>query len=307
MKSLRIVFMGSPDFAVPSLEKLSQSSHQIVAVLSNPDKRRGRRKAPEPTAVKKRALELQLPVIDAVDLQSASFQKQLEELKADLFVVVAFRILPDSLLNTPSIGSVNLHASLLPRYRGAAPIHWAVINGETETGCTVFFLDSKVDTGDIISTVRTPIGPCETTGELYNRLKEKGAALLAETVDQIASGRVNPVKQDHSLATPAPKLFRENTRIDFNRTAREVHNFVRGLNPFPGAWCLYDDLKMNIHQTLPAEDLSAEPGELIVVNNRLYAGCGEGAVELEELQLPGRKKIGGTDFANSYDTSYRLF
>lgn len=299
--------MGSPDFAVPSLDKLFQSSHQVVAVVSNPDKRRGRRKAPEPTAVKRRALDLQLPVIDAVDLHNEALAKQLQELKAELFVVVAFRILPDSLLKIPSIGSVNLHASLLPRYRGAAPIHWAVINGETETGCTTFFLDSKVDTGDIISTVRTPIGPHETTGDLYGRLKVKGAALLAETVDQIASGSVKPVKQDDSLATPAPKLFRENTQIDFSRPAREVHNFVRGLNPFPGAWCLYDDLKMNIHQTIPSENLSAEPGELIVENNRLYAGCGEEAVELVELQLPGRKKIGGRDFANSYDTSLRLY
>lgn len=307
MKSLRIVFMGSPEFAVPSLEKIYHSSHQIAAVASNPDKRRGRRRKPEPTAVKQKALDFQLPVIDVEDVHSESFKEQLKALNADLFVVVAFRILPDSLLELPKIGSVNLHASLLPKYRGAAPIHWAVINGEKETGCTVFFLDKQVDTGDIISSVSTEITPHETTGELYNRLKAKGADLLADTVDQIARGGFKTHGQDHSQATPAPKLFRVNTRIDFHKSSGEVHNFVRGLNPFPGAWCMYEDQKMNIHKTMPAHGTKdIQPGELVFENNQLYAGCGQGAVEVLELQLPGRKRIGGADFANGYDTSIRL-
>lgn len=306
MKSLRIVFMGSPEFAVPSLEKLYQSSHQLVAVASNPDKRRGRRKRPEPTAVKQKALDLKLPVIDVEDVHSDTFRQQLEVLNADLFVVVAFRILPDTLLELPTIGSINLHASLLPRYRGAAPIHWAVINGEKETGCTVFFLDKQVDTGNMISTARTEIGPHETTGDIYNRLKSAGADLLAETVDHIADGSATTIEQDHTLATPAPKLFRENTRIDFNRSPQEVHNFVRGLYPFPGAWCMYGDQKMNIHKTVPAHKISAEPGELVYENNHLFAGCKGGSVEVLELQLPGRKRIGGSDFANGYDLSIKL-
>ena len=306
MKPLRIVFMGSPDFAVPSLEKIYHSTHQLVAVASNPDKRRGRRKKPEPTAVKQKALDLELPVIDVEDVHSDTFRQQLQALNADLFVVVAFRILPDSLLELPEIGSINLHASLLPRYRGAAPIHWAVINGEKETGCTVFFLDKQVDTGNIISRVRTDIGPHETTGDLYNRLKTIGADLLAETVDQIASGNVNAIEQDHTSATPAPKLFRENTKIDFNRSPEEVHNFVRGLQPFPGAWCMYRDQKMNIHKTVPAPEIKAQPAELIFENNRLFAGCREGSVEIQELQLPGRKRIVGSDFANGYDTGIKL-
>lgn len=306
MKSLRIVFMGSPEFAVPSLEKIYHSSHQIAAVASNPDKRRGRRRKPEPTAVKQKALDLQLPVIDVEDVHSETFKQQLKALNADLFVVVAFRILPDSLLELPDIGSVNLHASLLPKYRGAAPIHWAVINGEKETGCTVFFLDKQVDTGKIISSVSTDINPDETTGDLYNRLKIKGANLLADTVDSIAGGTFKVREQDHTLATPAPKLFKENTKIDFHQSSGEVHNFVRGLNPFPGAWCMYDDQKMNIHKTVHAPGITAQPGELVFENSQLYAGCREGAVEILELQLPGRKRIGGADFANGYDITGML-
>ncbi|MDZ7718195.1 MAG: methionyl-tRNA formyltransferase [Balneolaceae bacterium] len=228
MRSLNIVFMGSPDFAIPSLEKIHESKHNILAVVSNPDKRRGRGRKPAPTPVKKRAIELDLQTIDVDDLNSDSFHNQLKELKPDLFVVVAFRILPASVLEIPSIGSVNLHASLLPKYRGAAPIHWAIIKGEKETGCTVFFLDKKVDTGKIIAQNRTVIDLFETTGDVYNRLKKSGADLLVQSINRIADGTVEPTPQNHELATPAPKLYNENTHIDFSKPAKEVHNFIRG-------------------------------------------------------------------------------
>lgn len=292
--------MGSPDFAVPSLEALAESEHDIVAVASSPDKRRGRGEKPVPTDVKQRAIELGLPVIDVEDTGSLEFQQVLKELKPDLLVVVAFRILPREILNIPARGSVNLHASLLPKYRGAAPIHWAIINGEKETGCTVFFLNEKVDGGEIIGQCLTPIGIHDTTGNLYKRLKILGADLLADSVNQIASGSASGIIQDEQKVTKAPKLFKGNTKIDFSKSAMEVHNFVRGLNPFPKAWCLYKDLKMNIYETRPEPGKRLKPGELQKVDNKLYGGCGNGSVELKKVQLPGTKLLTGEEFANGY-------
>lgn len=311
MKPLNIVFMGSPEFAVPSLNALHNSAHTIMAVVSNPDKRRGRRSKPEPTDVKKRALELGLPVLDVEDVKSKEFEDALKKRSPDLLVVVAFRILPPNILSIPKMGSINLHASLLPKYRGAAPIHWAVINGETETGCTVFFLDQKVDTGNIIGREKTDIGPMETTGDVYERLKELGAGLLLRCVNDIASGSVKPTPQNHDLATPAPKLFSENTRINFSRSSSEIHNRIRGLNPFPIAWCMYGDEKMNLYRSKPADDtvqekLNLSPGEIAGHQNRLYAGCGDGPIELTEVQLPGTKRMNGRDFINGYDLTVHL-
>lgn len=301
MESLRIVFMGSPDFAVPSLDALSDSEHEIVSVVSNPDKRRGRGGKPVPTDVKQRSLELEIPVIDIEDLHSEEFQGRLKELKPDLLVVVAFRILPGEILKIPVKGSVNLHASLLPKYRGAAPIHWAIIRGEKETGCTVFFLNEKVDGGKVIGRCKTPIGFTETTGDLYDRLKMIGADLLVDSVNNIASGRIEEAIQDENEVTSAPKLSKENTKVDFHQSAYEVHNFVRGLNPFPKAWCLYKNLKMNIYETEPDSDKKLEPGELKLEEDKLYAGCGSGAVVLKKLQLPGTKVLTGEEFINGYD------
>lgn len=306
MKPLRIVFMGSPDFAVPTLDKLFESNHEIVSVVSGKDKRRRRRGAPEPTPVKKRAAELGLSTYNVDEMSDPEFREYLSSLHADLFVVVAFKILPSSLLEVPALGSVNLHASLLPKYRGAAPIHWAIINGEKETGCTVFFLDKSVDTGKIIKQKSTPIGPDETTGELYERLKHLGADLMIESVDSIASASYSLQPQDDSRSTPAPKLFNENTKIDFFQSAQDVHNFVRGLNPFPLAWCKYDGEKMNVYKTSVGPRADRNPGELFIEDNRLFVGTGSGSVELLKVQLPGRKRMTGREFANGYDISTDL-
>lgn len=306
MNSLRIVFMGSPDFAIPSLNVLAGSEHNIVAVVSQPDKRRGRGEKPVPTDVKRRATELGLPVIDVENTRDVEFQKKLEELEPDLLVVVAFRILPKEILDIPAMGSVNLHASLLPKYRGAAPIHWAIIHGETETGCTVFYLNEKVDGGEIIGRCTTPIGSQETTGDLYRRLKTLGADLLVECVNRIASGSASGEIQNEGRVSKAPRLFKENTQIDFRKSAWEVHNFVRGLNPFPRAWCLYHQLKMNIYETVPDSDKSLEPGELRLIGHKLYAGCGRGSVELKRVQLPGTKILSGEEFANGYELNVVL-
>ena len=292
--------MGSPDFAVPSLEKLHESGHEIAAVVSNIDKRRGRGGKKTPTPVKARALELKLPVIEVDDLGEEWFEKELENLNPDLFVVVAFRILPKDLLSIPRRGSINLHASLLPKYRGAAPIHRAVMNGEKRTGCTIFFLDEAVDTGLIITQKETPIGENETTGDLYERLKRMGANLLVDTVDRIESGNYTTRKQDDSRATPAPKLFTDDCKVDFNRPAREVHNKIRGLSPFPTAWAELDDLKFNMYRSEIGPDKELKPGQLRMEGDRLLVGCSDGTVVLKEVQIEGKRRMSGKDFMNGY-------
>jgi methionyl-tRNA formyltransferase len=298
---LNLIFMGSPDFAVPSLESLHKSSHNILAVVTNPDKRRGRGGRTSPSIVKQKALELGYPVIETDSAKNPSFIETIRKLKPDLLVVVAFRILPPELLSVPEYGSVNLHASLLPKYRGAAPIHWAIINGEKKTGCTVFFLDEKVDTGHIIIQKSTPVGHEETTGDLYDRLKMLGADLLVEAVDMINQGNVSKIPQDHDKATSAPKIYAEDGKINFKKSSEEVHNKIRGMTPFPGAWAYYDNVKLKICKARPGPDYHLDPGKLEFSNGKLLAGCGEGTVELVEVQIPGKQRVKGADFANGYD------
>lgn len=298
---MRIVFMGSPEFAIPSLQKLHQSGHEILAVVSNPDKRRGRGKSTSPTPLKSEALKLGLPTIDVEDLRSEAFEEELRRLKADLFVVVAFRVLPPNILSIPKIGSVNLHASLLPRYRGAAPIHHAVMQGEKNTGCTIFFLDEKVDTGNIILQRSTPIAPDETTGDVYDRLKEEGSDLLLEAIDMIEEGDINLSPQDHALATPAPKIFRDDCRLDFSQSAETVHNKIRGLSPFPTAWTLWKGEKFNIYRSKIGPKLKGSPGDLLIEDNRLFVVSAAGSVELLEVQMPGSKRMTAQDFINGHE------
>ncbi|MDR9416958.1 MAG: methionyl-tRNA formyltransferase [Gracilimonas sp.] len=303
---MNIIFMGSPEFAVPSLLQLHKSKHSIKAVVSNKDKRRGRGAKTSPTPVKKTAEELGYPVIEVEDLHSTAFAEALKKYKADLFVVVAFRILPKSILQIPKIGSVNLHASLLPKYRGAAPIHWAVIQGEEKTGCSIFFLDEKVDTGNIILQESTAIGENETTGEVYERLMKMGSSLLVKAVDQIRKESYTLQSQDHHRATPAPKLFKEDCHIDFNLPARQVHNKIRGLSPFPTAWAHWNGQKFNMYRSKVFGYTELEAGELSVIDDKLIAGCKDEAVELVQVQLPGTKKMRGSEFIRGYDISGKL-
>ncbi|MBD3616638.1 MAG: methionyl-tRNA formyltransferase [Gracilimonas sp.] len=297
---MNIVFMGSPEFAIPSLEQIHQSDHTIKAVVTNVDKRRGRGSETSPTPVKAKALQLGLPVIEVEDLKSSVFEQQLRELDADLFVVVAFRILPKQVLKIPKIGSVNLHASLLPKYRGAAPIHWAIINGEEETGCTVFFLDEKVDTGKIVLQEKTDIGKNETTGELYGRLRDMGAALLMKALQKIDSGNYTLSKQNDELASPAPKLFRDDCHIDFNKSAQDVHNKIRGLSPFPTAWADWNGKKFNMYKSHLEKNANVQPGVLVARDDKLLVGCKDGTIELLEVQLPGTKRMNGAEFIRGY-------
>ena len=296
---MNIVFMGSPDFAIPSLEKIFHSNHTIKAVVSNIDKRRGRGSGTTPTPIKAKAMELGLPVIEVEDLNSEEFEDQLRVLDVDLFVVVAFRILPKKILEIPKIGSINLHASLLPKYRGAAPIHWAVINGEQETGCTIFFLDEKVDTGNIVLQKKIPIGKNETTGEVYTKLMDEGSTQLLKAIDLIATGTYDLEAQDDSKATPAPKLFNDNTKIDFEDCVHEIHNFIRGLNPFPVAWTTLNNERVKIFRSQPGPELKLEPAKLVEKDGKLLVGCKDGTLEILELQMPGKKRMSAVDFINS--------
>ncbi len=301
---MRIIFFGTPDFAIPSLQRIySSDDHTIEAVVTNRDKRRGRGSGTRPTPIKKKALELGLPVIEAGDdLSDKDFFEQLKTYEVDLYVVVAFRILPEEILELPEQGAVNLHASLLPKYRGAAPIHWAIMNGESKTGCTVFFIDPVVDTGDIIKQKETDIGPNETTGEVYGRLKEMGGDLLVEAIDEVAADTVQPIPQDDRQATKAPKLDKQDCRIDFNQPAGEVHNKIRGLSPIPTAWTTVDDKRLNLYKSHVGPDQSLSPGQFTSWNGELIAGCGRGTVILDQVQPEGSKRISGSDFLNGYQS-----
>lgn len=301
-----IIFMGSPEFAVPSLEKIYSAGHTIKAVVSNIDKRRGRGSKTAPTPVKAKALELNLPVIEVEDLHSSEFHDKLSELNPDLFVVVAFRVLPSNILKIPKTGSINLHASLLPKYRGAAPIHWAIINGEKETGCTIFFLDEQVDTGNILLQERIPIRDNDTTGSVYARLRDMGSELLLNAINLIESGNYQLENQKDELATPAPKLFKEDCHIDFNQPAEAVHNKIRGLSPFPTAWASWNGKKFNMYQSELGVETNKKPGMLFEHTDELHVCCKEKSVRLLEVQLPGTKRMSGKEFVHGYEIQGKL-
>ncbi len=302
MRRLNIVFMGSPDFAVPSLEKLAASIHTICAVVTGTDKKRGRGSTLSPTPVKATAQQLGIPVIECDNMRGQQLSAKLHELNPDLFAVVAFKILPESLLQIPKIGSVNLHASLLPKYRGAAPIHHAVLNGETETGCTVFKLDKGMDTGGIIKQNSMPIGKNETTGSVYSRLMESGSDLITEAIDMLADGFSDFIKQDDSKATKAPKLFDDDCVVNFNRSAEVVHNHIRGLSPFPAAYATLDGNKMKLLAS--AIDIITNEnrpvGELFENEGNVFVMCSDRALCLTKVQYQGKKAMQPAEFMRGY-------
>ena len=293
---MNIVFMGSPEFAIPSLEKIYHSSHTISAVVSNVDKRRGRGGGTSPTPVKAKAQELGLPVIEVENLRDPNFEEKLRALEPDLLVVVAFRVLPTSILAVPKIGSVNLHASLLPKYRGAAPIHWAVMNGEEKTGCTIVFLDEQVDTGNILFQREIEIGWEENTGSVYERLMNMGSDALLDALNIIESGNYSLLPQKDELATPAPKLFNEQSHVSFDDSADHIHNKIRGLCPFPTAWAKLNGDKIKFYQAKPGPHANIDEGEILIKNDKLLVGCADSTVELLEIQLPGKKRMQVSDF-----------
>jgi len=311
-KNLRIVFMGTPDFAVASLKALVDGDYNIVGVITAPDKPAGRgNKLTEP-AVKKYAVENNLKVFQPEKLKNPEFIKELHDLKADLQVVVAFRMLPEVVWSMPPLGTFNLHGSLLPQYRGAAPLNWAVINGETKTGVTTFLLDHEIDTGKIIFKKETPIGENETVGEVHDRLMEIGAKLLVETVDAIAEGNIQPIRQseliEENAIKHAPKIFKEDCKIDWNKDSETVRNLVRGLSPYPAAWTTLvnqkngDEIQTKIFFAKRTESGKEELPGTIKSDGKTFLkiACGNGWLEITDLQLAGKKRMKTDEFLRGF-------
>lgn len=301
-KDLRIVFMGTPEFAVPSLRALVAGGYNVVGVVTTPDKPAGRGRKLHQSEVKIAALELGLPVLQPEKLKDPEFVGAMQALRPDLGIVIAFRMLPEVIWAMPQLGTFNLHASLLPQYRGAAPINWAIINGETETGVTTFLLNHEIDKGGIIGQVRVPILPEDSVGTLYEKLMTTGTTLVTETVDRIAAGEIRPVEQQHideSTLRPAPKIFKEDCRIDWTLPGRRIADFIRGLSPYPAAWT--GMFREGDEEPQSAKLFSATfeaamhglPCGTVESDGRTFirVACADGWIVVGELQIAGKKRL----------------
>ncbi len=292
---MRIVFMGTPDFAVPCLQRILDDGHEVPAVFTQPDKPVGRHATLTSPPVKRLAQEHKIPVYQPTKMRDGTVAAQLRELAPDCLVVVAYgRILPQAILDVPPKGCVNIHGSLLPKYRGAAPIQWSVINGEAVTGVTSMFMDAGMDTGNIIDTITTPIGENETAGELFDRLAPLGAELLSRTLRSVADGTVQSVPQDNDKATMAPMLEKAMGRLDFTLPAGVLHNHIRGMNPWPGCFCTAGGKTLKIHESRVAEG-HGKAGELLS-SDPVTVACGEGALQLITVQPEGKPRMAAADW-----------
>ncbi len=313
---MKLIFMGTPDFAVPSLKLLSDN-FEILAVITAPDKPAGRGKSLKCSAVKIAAEELSIPVLQPTNLKESTFQEELKALGADLFVVLAFRMLPESVWSMPPKGTINLHASLLPQYRGAAPINRAIMNGETKTGLTTFFIERNIDTGKIIDQKEMSISENETAGELHDRMMSEGANLLLKTVNAIESGNTQPKSQKSSDSLKeAHKIFKEDCEIDWNQSAEAVHNHIRGLSPYPAAWTPAIGVDYGLRQfkilksRIATFPIAGSPGCILLTDElRLFVKCDPGNIEILELQAPGKKRMKTTDFLRGFNPpiDFRFF
>lgn len=300
---MKLVFMGTPEFARAILVELAVSRHELAAVVTGPDKPAGRNRKLQPTEVRVEAERLGLPVITAGSLKSDVLREKLAAFNADLFVVAAFRILPPSLINLPRKGAINIHASLLPRYRGAAPINWALINGETETGLTSFYLKEKVDTGDMILRERVAIAPTDTYDSLHAKLSGLAGRFTLRTLDLIERGQTEAEAQDDTMATPAPKIQPEDARIDFGQPAERVHDFVRGLATKPGAFTVFRGNKLKVHRAAVVDEQpesGSTPGSLLPHKKKLLVACQPGTLELLRVVPAGKKEMDGGAFINGF-------
>lgn len=309
--NLKIVFFGTPEFAVESLDALVTNGFNVAGVVTMPDKPAGRGHRMYQSPVKEYALAHDLPLLQPVNLKDPEFQAELKAWGADLFIVIAFRMLPEAVWQMPPLGTFNLHASLLPRYRGAAPINWAVINGDTETGVTTFFLKHEIDTGDIIAQERVEILPGDNVGDVHDRLMSLGARLTVDTVNHIIAGDLTPIPQERLLAgaepTPAPKIFKETCLIDWTKPAMHVHNLVRGLSPYPCAWCdVFDSATednarlttLKIAETALTDTRSDLPaGTIVTGRGTLGVVCGDGRLlEIRRLQPSGKRMMQADEY-----------
>jgi len=293
--------MGTPDFSIPSLKTLIESKHNVLAVVSAPDKQRGRGRKVSFTSVKEFAIKNNLPVLQPERLKNnSSFVDELKQFDADLYVVVAFRILPPDVFEIPKYGSFNLHASYLPKYRGAAPIQWTLINGETETGLTTFKLAEKVDTGNIYLQMKMEIKPDDNLETLHDKLSAEGAKIVLDSVNLIESGDYILMEQDDSLASPAPKITKEIAKIDWNKSAHVIHNLIRGLSPVPGAFFEFEGKLIKIYKTELNEREDLKPLEFDQTKKELTIGCGENALRILELQQEGKKRMGVEEFLRGF-------
>lgn len=299
--SPRIVFMGTPEFAVGTLNELVENDYNVVAVITAPDKPAGRGQKLRASAVKEYAVSKNIPVLQPVNLKDEAFLDELKSYEADLQIVVAFRMLPEVVWDMPKMKTFNLHASLLPNYRGAAPINWAIMNGDKKTGVTTFFIQHEIDTGHIIAQQELDITPNMNIGELYEELMQIGAKLVTKSVDEIAAGAVVPFKQDESLPmNAAPKIFKDDCRINWSKTGLEVHNHARGLNPYPAAWSVLSngdkDINVKVFSTLLGDECDAPAGTVKQDGNKaLYVATGTHWIQILELQLAGKRKMITTD------------
>ena len=296
--------MGTPEFAVPSLQILHENGFEIVGVITAPDKPKGRGKVMQGTPVKEYAESQGLNILQPTNLKSPEFIEELKSLKADLQVVVAFRMLPEMVWDMPPRGTFNLHASLLPQYRGAAPINWAVINGEKETGATTFFLQHEIDTGNIIDQVKEPIGENDTAGDVYERLMNHGAVLVLSTVQKIEKGDIKTLPQEESKELKAaPKIFKETCKIDWDQPSEQIRNFVRGLSPYPAAWTEWNNKVFKIFEvTISNENLKMDvPGQYDTDGKSfLTIRTSNGVLDVKSLQMEGKKRMATTDFLRGY-------
>ncbi|MCF2874967.1 MULTISPECIES: methionyl-tRNA formyltransferase [unclassified Tenacibaculum] len=305
MKDLRIVFMGTPEFAVTILKHLVENDYNVVGVITAVDKPAGRGRKLNQSAVKKYALSQNLPILQPKNLKSEEFQEELKKWNANLQVVVAFRMLPKAVWAMPAYGTFNLHASLLPEYRGAAPINWAIMNGETKTGVTTFFIDDKIDTGEIILQKEVSIESDEILGHLHDKLMHLGAGLVAETVDLIAKGDVNTTKQTELEEKSAPKLYPHNCKIDWSKSLDEIYNHIRGLNPYPAAWTTIlngeDEISAKIYgvsKEVIAHEL--EYGTIVTSKKELKVATKDGYLIIDQIKISGKKLMDSKSLLNGF-------
>ena len=300
-KDLRIVFMGTPEFAVPSLKALVEGGYNVVAVVTTPDKPAGRGQRIHESDVKVAARELNIPILQPEKLRDEAFLEALRELKPDLGIVIAFRMLPEVVWAMPRLGTFNLHASLLPQYRGAAPINWAIINGEKETGITTFLLNHEIDKGAIVGQIRMEIGDEDSVGTMYDKLMLRGAGLVVETVERLAAGDVELHSQegiDESTLRPAPKIFKDDCQIDWHKSGREIVNFVRGLSPYPAAWTTIlksdgQELSAKVFEvSFREKSHDSEPGS-VLTDDKTYikVACKDGWISILRVQIAGKRAL----------------
>lgn len=308
-EALKIVFMGTPEFAVTILDKIVEENYQVVSVVTAPDRPAGRGRRLNESAVKKAATAYNLPVLQPEKLRDEEFLAELKALEADLFIVVAFRMLPKDVWSIPSMGTFNLHGSLLPQYRGAAPINWAIINGEKETGVTTFFIDEKIDTGNILLKDTLSIGGNETAGELHDRMMHVGAQTVADTIELIRTGKAKAEPQDDSLALKeAPKINKQDCLIDFNLEIQELHNLIRGMSPYPTAWLTLKhiesgDIKtLKVFRTHIADRTGSSSLALVTEDRQLFLQTTKGKLEILELQLEGKRRLETKDFILGFNS-----